>query len=373
MVGWTLRASVLAAGVVWSSGATSCSAGGGANGQGGATPSSASATGATTASNTASASTNASAASSTSAASSSTSASASSSSGTCVPITCAAQHAECGAIKDGCGQMLTCPVSCSAPATCGGGGVDNVCGLTTHFNTGAEATALEKPISQGGAWLNGRTDGGSWSDVWAGLGRAYGAPTNTSFNCGGAPGRYADPTAILTGGWVADGQGHSWWNPNQTATATASCSSNVAGLPYPEVELRLRFQVKSGVAQGYEIMWRCSNAGNIGSSYVAIARWNGALCDFTGLNFTSGPMVIDGGQGVVDGDTIGAQIVGTTITIFKNGQVQGVASDASPPNASFGFGNPGFGFNYVAADDGSATSGLNDQFGLTGFVARDLP
>jgi hypothetical protein len=289
-----------------------------------------------------------------------------------MPTTCAAQHAECGTIPDGCGQMLACPVTCTAPASCGGGGVPHVCGYTTTFNTGAEATALEKPISQGGAWLNGQAAGGSWSDVWAGLGRAYGAPTNTNFSCGGAPGRFADPTAILTGGWQSDGQGHSFWDPNQTVTGIASCASNVTSLPYPEVELRLHFQLKSGVAQGYEIMWRCSDAGNIGTSYVAVARWNGALCDYTQLNFTTGPLSIGGGQGVVNGDTVTAQIVGSTITIFKNGQMQGVLSDPSPPNASFGFGNPGFGFNYVAADNGSATSGLNDQFGFTKFTANDL-
>jgi hypothetical protein len=293
--------------------------------------------------------------------------------GACTPTTCAAQHAECGSIPDGCGHTLTCPVTCGSPATCGGGGSANVCGYTTHFNEGAEATTVEKPISQGGVWLNGQANGTSWSDVWAGLGRAYGAPTNTKFSCGGDPGRYADPTAILRGGWQPDGQGHSFWNPNQTVTATASCESNVTSVPYPEVEIRLRFQVTNGVAQGYEIMWRCSNAGNIGNSYVAVARWNGALCDYTGIGFTSGPASIDGGQGVVDGDTVTAQIVGSTLTLYKNGQLQGTLSDPSPPNASFGFGNPGIGFNYLAADNGSATSGLNDQFGFTSFVATDLP
>jgi len=293
--------------------------------------------------------------------------------GGCAPTNCAAQHAECGTIPDGCGHTLTCPVACGAPATCGGGGTANVCGFTTHFNSGAEATMLEKPISQGGIWLNGQTDGTKWSDVWAGLGRAYGAPTNTKFSCGNDPGRYADPSAILSGGWQPDGQGHSFWNPNQTVTATAFCGSNVGSVPYPEVELRLHFQLSNGLAQGYEITWRCSTAGNLGGSYVGVARWNGALCDYTSLPFTAGPSVINGGQGVLDGDTVTAQIVGSTITLYKNGQKQAVVSDPSPPNASFGFGNPGLGFNYIANDTGGATSGLNDQFGFTSFVARDLP
>jgi len=52
----------------------------------------------------------------------------------CTPTTCAAQGKNCGTIPDGCGGTLTCGV-CTAPLTCGGGGVANVCG------TGAPAPA----------------------------------------------------------------------------------------------------------------------------------------------------------------------------------------------------------------------------------------
>jgi len=45
----------------------------------------------------------------------------------CTPTTCAAQGKNCGTIPDGCGGTLTCGV-CTAPQTCGGGGVPNVCG-----------------------------------------------------------------------------------------------------------------------------------------------------------------------------------------------------------------------------------------------------
>jgi RHS repeat-associated protein len=47
----------------------------------------------------------------------------------CVPTTCAAQGANCGAIDDACGGTLNCG-TCAAPETCGGGGVPNVCGCT---------------------------------------------------------------------------------------------------------------------------------------------------------------------------------------------------------------------------------------------------
>src|SRR5262249_57345686 len=45
---------------------------------------------------------------------------------TCTPTTCAAQGKNCGTIADGCGGTLTCG-SCTAPQTCGGRGVANVC------------------------------------------------------------------------------------------------------------------------------------------------------------------------------------------------------------------------------------------------------
>jgi MYXO-CTERM domain-containing protein len=35
----------------------------------------------------------------------------------CTPTTCAAQNAECGTISDGCGAMLTCP-TCTGNTTC---------------------------------------------------------------------------------------------------------------------------------------------------------------------------------------------------------------------------------------------------------------
>src|SRR5881296_2312130 len=48
----------------------------------------------------------------------------------CTPTTCAAQGKTCGTIPDGCGGTLTCG-ACTAPQTCGSGGIANVCGLGT--------------------------------------------------------------------------------------------------------------------------------------------------------------------------------------------------------------------------------------------------
>jgi len=46
----------------------------------------------------------------------------------CTPTTCAAAGKSCGTISDGCGGTLNCGV-CTAPNLCGGGGVANVCGV----------------------------------------------------------------------------------------------------------------------------------------------------------------------------------------------------------------------------------------------------
>jgi hypothetical protein len=279
--------------------------------------------------------------------------------GTCMKTTCAASNKNCGTISDGCGASLDCG-TCNAPQTCSGGGVTNVCGYSTDFSGGPQ-----NPIDPT-VWLGGQTYAGKWTDVERGVNVAFGAPTNTNYSCGGNAGQYADPTAMLRGGGYPDGAGNTWWAPNQKVTATAYCGPNVTSVSYPEVELRLRHQLRNGWAQGYEIMWRCSSSSKLGTSYVALARWNGALCDYTILTNI-------GGGGVVDGDAISAQIVGNTITFSKNGQPQGSVTDNSPPDASFAFGNPGIGFNYLAADNGNPTSGLNNQFGLSHVTATDLP
>src|SRR5215813_13205186 len=55
----------------------------------------------------------------------------------CVPTTCAAQGKNCGTIPDGCGGTLTCGV-CTAPQTCAGAGVANVCGTCTPTTCAAQ-------------------------------------------------------------------------------------------------------------------------------------------------------------------------------------------------------------------------------------------
>src|SRR5206468_2119321 len=58
----------------------------------------------------------------------------------CTPTSCFAQGKNCGTISDGCGGTLTCGV-CTAPQTCGGGGLANVCGASTVSTTLLTLTA----------------------------------------------------------------------------------------------------------------------------------------------------------------------------------------------------------------------------------------
>jgi hypothetical protein len=64
-----------------------------------------------------------------------------------------------------------------------------------------------------------------------------------------------------------------------------------------------------------------------------LIRWNGGLGAFTVLSWTG-----SGAGGVANGDVFKAQMIGTTITVFKNTVQIMTVSDAT-----FATGNPGIG------------------------------
>jgi hypothetical protein len=202
---------------------------------------------------------------------------------------------------------------------------------TTNF------AAVESPISEGGRWVNGGTNGLDWSDVWSTGGKGIGRQTGAS---------YTDATALLTGTWSA----------NQQGTATVFTSGTVSEECYPEVELRLRSTISAHVNRGYEISFKVSQSG---SAYLIIVRWNGPLGDFTYLLKSIGAQ-----YGVKNGDIISAKVVGNVITAYKNGVVMGSASDNT-----YADGAPGMGFNLATAPTGCA--GSNDKYGYTQFSATD--
>jgi hypothetical protein len=70
---------------------------------------------------------------------------------TCSPRTCASVGATCGPIADGCGNIIMCG-TCNTPATCGGGGTANTCGVSSPPcmpRTCAQAMANCGPVGDG--------------------------------------------------------------------------------------------------------------------------------------------------------------------------------------------------------------------------------
>jgi hypothetical protein len=204
----------------------------------------------------------------------------------------------------------------------------------THFERD------EDPISEGGLWTNGRTDGLDWADVVTGRGVAHGGRTRMAvaerrpeqgiLSAGGpaaeAVGDYDDPTALLTGSW----------GRNQHAKARVF-SRNQTEEYFQEVELRLRSTMAAHNCSGYEVFWRCLKSEN---AYSEIVRWNGPAGAFTSLARRQGPE-----YGVKDGDVVEATIVGDVITSYVNGVVVLTASDGA-----FTAGKPGIGFNFGCGD-----------------------
>ena len=196
----------------------------------------------------------------------------------------------------------------------------------------------ESPISEGGMWVNGRTDGVDWADVVTEHGLAHGGEVRMAVaeqraeQDSGATrmptplGDYDDPTAVLTGSW----------GPNQHVRATV-LSRNQTEDYFQEVELRVRTTITAHSITGYEVFWRCLKNEN---AYAEIVRWNGKIGAWTSLARRTGP-----DAGVTDGDVVEATIVGNKITSFINGVVVLSATDDT-----FANGSPGIGFNFGCGD-----------------------
>jgi len=196
----------------------------------------------------------------------------------------------------------------------------------------------ENPVSDGGRWLNGGSNGGDWTDVSSSARRAIGHQVEAS---------YTDATAILKGPWGSD----------QRAAATVFTTAALDGDCYSEVELRLRSSISLHSNRGYEVSFKVSEAE---TAYLIIVRWNGRLGDFTYLFRGDGKA-----YGVKNGDAIEATVVGTAITAYKNGVKVGQATDNV-----FADGSPGIGFNLENAKPGCR--GTNDRYGFSSFSAADV-
>ena len=200
--------------------------------------------------------------------------------------------------------------------------------LRADYSTNFDLT--ENPISEGGKWQNGAATALDWKNVRTSGGIAFGTQTGND--------KFLDSTALLTG----------TWDPNQSVSGVVH-TVNQSGSVSQEVEFRLRSTLSAHVNSGYEINFRCTHDG---SQYVQIVKWNGPVGDFTYIDSTVGP-------GVRDGDTLKAEIIGTTINAYINGKLI-----LSRTDSQFSTGNPGIGF-YLEGGN----SALNADFGFTSITA----
>jgi len=193
----------------------------------------------------------------------------------------------------------------------------------------------ENPISQGGVWMNGKTDGVDWSDVRTAAGLAFGTQVPPS----GPP--YNDSVALLKG----------TWGPDQIVTATVK-SVNQLSTTFEEVELWLRGSISQHVATGYEINFRCLGGG---ATYVQIHYWSGPLNKYGDIASTTGP-------GLRNGDVVSARVVGNAFTVWINGAQVLQGSDKMNRYTK---GSPGMGFYYQGSE------GSDFDYGFTSFTATD--
>jgi hypothetical protein len=192
----------------------------------------------------------------------------------------------------------------------------------------------ENPISEGGNWINGKSNGLDWADVATTNGMAIGLESGFT--------GYDDGTALLIG----------IWGSNQTASATVFTTNRMSGNVYEEVEIRLRSSISAHSCTGYEVNFSLKPDS---SAYVEIVRWNGPLGNFTYVKTASGIQCI-----LHTGDKITGTITNDTITAYINGTqiVQGT-------DTRFTTGNPGIGI-FI-----QGKAGVNGDYGFTSYTATD--
>lgn len=186
---------------------------------------------------------------------------------------------------------------------------------------------VEDPISEGGVWLH---EGLDWTTVRTNNGVACGTHHATG---------YDDSYAHLSG-----------FGPDQASEAIVYKSGSFSA--NQEIELHLRWSDSEHNARGYEVLVEANN------HYAYIVRWNGALGDFTILSSSS---TFSLPRTPVSGDVLRAQMVGSEITVYFNGDQVGSITDTTWTD-----GNPGIGFY---SDDPSGEP--NDRFCFTSFSATD--
>jgi hypothetical protein len=173
-------------------------------------------------------------------------------------------------------------------------GLSGATDTSTAFSTTFPAD--ENPISQGGIWQRGASEGTNWSDPQTSGGHCLGTVYDNNFD---------DNICHLK---------TSYRTMNAAQWLQCTTYRDPAYVPGDaidhECELLLRFSITSGSATGYELIW-----GQNGK--MALVRWNGAQGDYTTLTDTAGAQVL--GRNAADGDVVYAKISGNIINANVNG------------------------------------------------------
>lgn len=199
--------------------------------------------------------------------------------------------------------------------------------VVSSFTTAFPAT--ENPISQGGIWLNGLTDGLDWNDIQTSPGKAFAAAYDA------APGGVADGIAQLKRSFLA-------CTSNQYSEGTCFKAGGYAPADTHEIEVFINLTITAHSITGYECY--VNHLGN-----HTLVRWNGASNDFTPLASNN----ISTFTAPVDGDVIRIEhLLDGTLNCYQNGILRTTFNDTT-----YFDGNPGIGNNPVSAA-GSALNGI---------------
>ena len=190
----------------------------------------------------------------------------------------------------------------------------------------------ENPLSENGAWTTGLTHGLLWTDPETNGLFAHGTMTDH------LPPPWDDSLAHLSG-----------FGNDHYAQGIVHLGSPTRVM---EVELLLRFEITANNARGYQVVTlTCS------CSSMIVLR-NGPQNDFMLLH------LFESGRPARDGDIIRAEIVGTVITVKRNGNIL-TTYDTASDSVRWSDGNPGLGFFH-------SWDSPQDQFGWSGFEAGNL-
>jgi hypothetical protein len=173
----------------------------------------------------------------------------------------------------------------------------------------------ENPISEGGKWINGGSDGLNWNNFRTTPGACFAAAFSSS-----SPPPYNDALATLKSSALA-------LNANQFVEATIHLASGYLATGTHEMGIWLRSNLSAHDNTGYEFYW-----GQHGSDW-------GLVRNFGPNNFSFITTTGAGPGNPADGDVIRMEIRGSTLTVFKNGAQVLQGSDTNVASGQAGMGS----------------------------------